>query len=193
MKRICRLLLLPALFFLTISASAQDTGDCDTCISRFMPDTGKTYVFSAWVSCKDWMDDWNDHLTLTIPTIRMFFNGPDTYLKLKGRGDIIDGWQRIDTTFRIPYGTTELELQFYSDSSSSDTSFYDDVRIFPLGATMKSFVYDQTTMQFVAELDENNYATFYEYDEDGILVRVKRETIRGIETVKETRNNTIKK
>jgi hypothetical protein len=40
----------------------------------------------------------------------------------------------------------------------------------------------------MADLDENNYTTFYEYDDDGTLIRVKRETERGIKTVKESRN-----
>ena len=39
----------------------------------------------------------------------------------------------------------------------------------------------------MSELDENNYATFYEYDDDGSLVRVKKETERGVKTIKETR------
>jgi hypothetical protein len=44
----------------------------------------------------------------------------------------------------------------------------------------------------MAQLDENNYATFYEYDDDGTLVRVKKETERGIKTISETRSALIK-
>ena len=44
----------------------------------------------------------------------------------------------------------------------------------------------------MAELDENNYATFYEYDDDGTLIRVKKETERGIKTIKETRSALLK-
>ncbi|MBI3883032.1 MAG: hypothetical protein HY305_02130 [Sphingobacteriales bacterium] len=40
----------------------------------------------------------------------------------------------------------------------------------------------------MAELDENNYASFYEYDDDGTLTRVKKETERGIKTITETRS-----
>jgi hypothetical protein len=53
---------------------------------------------------------------------------------------------------------------------------------------MKSYVYDDISLRLMAELDENNYATFYEYDDDGSLVRVKKETEQGIKTIKETRN-----
>jgi len=52
---------------------------------------------------------------------------------------------------------------------------------------MKSYIYDPRTLRLSAELDENNYATYYDYDEEGQMVRVKKETIRGIKTIKETR------
>ena len=50
---------------------------------------------------------------------------------------------------------------------------------------MTTYVYDPDNMRFVAQLDENNYASFYEYDEEGQMVRVKRETERGISTISE--------
>jgi hypothetical protein len=39
----------------------------------------------------------------------------------------------------------------------------------------------------MAELDENNFATFYEYDDEGILIRVKKETEKGTMTIRESR------
>jgi hypothetical protein len=53
---------------------------------------------------------------------------------------------------------------------------------------MKSYVYDPVNLRLVAELDENNYAVFYEYDEEGTLIRNKVETKEGIKTIKETRS-----
>jgi hypothetical protein len=44
----------------------------------------------------------------------------------------------------------------------------------------------------MADLDENNFASFYEYDDDGTLIRVKKETERGIKTVRETRSAFLK-
>jgi hypothetical protein len=66
----------------------------------------------------------------------------------------------------------------------------DDIRVHPFNANMKSFVYDPVTLRLMAELDENNYATYFEYDDEGNLMRQKKETERGIMTVKETRQNT---
>ena len=53
---------------------------------------------------------------------------------------------------------------------------------------MKSMVYDPQSLRLMAELDDRNYATFYEYDEEGTLVRVKKETEKGIYTIKESRS-----
>jgi len=53
---------------------------------------------------------------------------------------------------------------------------------------MKSYVYDPVSLRLSAELDANNYTTFYEYDEEGTLIRTKIETREGIKTVSETRS-----
>jgi hypothetical protein len=52
---------------------------------------------------------------------------------------------------------------------------------------MKGHVYNPILMKVMAELDENNYTSFYEYDAEGNLVRIKQETVRGIMTIKEYR------
>ncbi|MNT78232.1 hypothetical protein D3C72_2174470 [compost metagenome] len=57
---------------------------------------------------------------------------------------------------------------------------------------MKSFVYDPLTLRLFAQLDENNYATFYEYDAEGKLVRTKKETDKGILTLSESRMSAAK-
>ncbi len=72
-------------------------------------------------------------------------------------------------------------------ASPTNISYYDDIRIHPCKGNMKVYVYDRISLRLMAELDENNYATFYEYDEQGNLVRTKRETERGIMTTQESR------
>jgi len=53
---------------------------------------------------------------------------------------------------------------------------------------MKSYVYDPVNLRLISELDANNYAAFYEYDEEGTLIRTKVETREGIKTLTETRS-----
>ncbi len=58
---------------------------------------------------------------------------------------------------------------------------------------MKSYIYDPVSLKLTAVLDENNYATFYEYDQEGTLIRTKKETERGIVTISENRQSNQKK
>jgi len=69
------------------------------------------------------------------------------------------------------------------------TIYIDDIRMHPFDAQMKSYAYDDATMRLMAELDENAFATFYEYDDEGLLIRVKKETEKGIMTLKESRSS----
>lgn len=71
--------------------------------------------------------------------------------------------------------------------------YFDDIRIQPFNASMKASVYDPFSLRLMAELDDRNYATLYEYDKDGILVRVKQETEKGIYTIQESRTGLRKK
>jgi len=48
---------------------------------------------------------------------------------------------------------------------------------------MVTYVYDPNNYRLQASLDENNYATFYEYDHEGKLTTVKKETERGVKTI----------
>ncbi|MGZ4063560.1 MAG: hypothetical protein ACXVP0_11370, partial [Bacteroidia bacterium] len=113
------------------------------------------------------------------------------------RSPIIDGWQRVECTFDIPASTTTGDIivslvnssPLPAHTSLACDSYFDDIRIQPFTSSMKSFVYNPLNLRYVAELDANNFATFYEYDEEGSLVRVKKETERGIMTLKESKNH----
>ncbi len=90
----------------------------------------------------------------------------------------------------VPSNVTQMNVAL--QSLSSQGVFFDDLRIHPFNSNMKSSVYNPDNIRLMAELDENNYATYYEYDDDGTLMRVKKETIKGIKTLQETRSALIK-
>jgi len=100
-------------------------------------------------------------------------------------GPLIDGWQRYEAKF-TPGASGSVNISFTNTSGSP--IYFDDIRVHPFNAEMKGYVYDPVSLRLVAELDENNYATFYDYDEEGTPVRTKAETQRGIQTIKETRS-----
>jgi hypothetical protein len=111
-------------------------------------------------------------------------------LTLQPSGNIIEGWQRYEAPVILPSDASSMTLTL--QASDSSTTYFDDIRILPYNAEMKSYVYNPVNLRLMAELDENNYATFYEYDDDGTLIRVKKETERGIQTIKETHSALLK-
>jgi hypothetical protein len=111
--------------------------------------------------------------------------------KLHPTGPVIDGWQRISKVVTVPSiagggtGTVIFELK----NGTANTAYFDDFRVQPFRSSMKTYVYDKRSTRLVATLDDENYATFYEYNQEGTLERVKRETERGIMTIQETRTS----
>ncbi len=126
--------------------------------------------------------------------IRLIFKATDeTVISTKEfhpKGNIIDNWQRVLGEFTIPNATAYLSVELVNDNQDIE-AYFDDIRIHPVNGNMKSFVYDPVTQRLMAELDENNYATFYEYDKEGGLVRVKKETEKGVFTIQETRSGNV--
>lgn len=155
---------------------------CDACESSFAPLPGEEYVISAWVK-----ENITGTTTYNNPNITLQFEGSYTSEgPFRPSGAIIDGWQRIESVFTVPYEAEKIKIKLNNDGNSN--VFFDDVRVHPFDASMKSFVYDPVTLRLSAELDERNYATYYEYDEEGALIRIKKETERGVMTIQEARN-----
>jgi hypothetical protein len=153
-------------------------------LPSFSPIAGKRLLLSAWV--KEAVDCKCSSYTNNNITIK---TGTGNFVA-KPSGNIIEGWQRIEQVIDVPAGATTFTVTL--NAGASTAVYFDDIRVFPFNGNMKSFAYDPTSLRLMAELDENNYATFYEYDDDGTLVRVKKETARGIKTINETRSALIK-
>lgn len=169
---------------------------CSDFIYPFAPITAngpKKYILSYWVKEKPTVVSAIPVISYPNSSIGISVSGFGSVAmgSLK-KSEIIDGWQRVEQDFTIDaYASGSLNVTLQNTAVS--TSYFDDIRIHPFNSNMKSFVYDPVTLKYVAELDANNFATFYEYDEEGSLVRVKKETERGIMTIKETKNHTKQK
>lgn len=168
-----------------------DKNYCSDCLT-FQPSPEKEYMLSAWVK---------EESAIQVKTYEnaainlIYYNNVNTtddrYIMkvdtLFAKGDIIDGWQRITYKFLIPKGTRTIGIELENKSGGVPV-YFDDLRIHPVDGSVKTFVYDSETFKLMSELDENNYSTFYEYDNEGGLVRVKKETAKGIKTIQETRS-----
>jgi len=100
----------------------------------------------------------------------------------------IDGWYKLEGKLDMGLLALFKELRLVMPANN----YVDDIRLYPDNGNMKSFAYDMTNMRLMAELDENNFATFYEYDQEGVLIRVKKESDRGVLTVSENRKSNAK-
>ena len=157
-------------------------------VANWVPLAGERYTFSAWVRAGN---------TLFTPFIRLITDpGTSGAQNLIGQFDetdnpAIEGWRKVTATFTMPPIGTPIEVQFGMTGGSAGLMFVDDVRIHPADASMVTYVYDPALHWLKAVLDDRNYATFYNYDEEGTLVQVKKETERGVMTLRTTRKNVI--
>ncbi|HEY0679884.1 MAG TPA: hypothetical protein VGD17_16485 [Chitinophagaceae bacterium] len=145
----------------------------------FEPLPNGKYVVSAWVK-----DD--QPSTLTAP-VTLTVNGVSFTVTRKAT---VEKWKQVEGIIDlslVPLTNNKITIQIRPVAGGS--VFLDDVRIQPFEANMKTFVYDDKTLRLMAELDENNFATLYEYDDEGNLIRLKKETDRGIITIKEMRHS----
>ncbi|KGO78772.1 hypothetical protein Q763_16730 [Flavobacterium beibuense F44-8] len=162
---------------------------CKSC-ETFQPAPGGKYWISAWVK-----EEQNIQVkTYTQGVLKLIFEDGDEQevanIELLPTGDIIDGWQRIAAKFEIPALAQVMRIELINLSPNIPV-YFDDIRVHPLNASMKSFVYDSETFRLMAELDDNNYSTYYEYDNEGGLVRIKKETSKGVKTIQESRSGNV--
>lgn len=173
-----------------VSAPALEklTTNKNILLPNFSPTPGKKMLVSVWVKelqdckCTSYQNN----------KVAVIVKGPGTEnaVVMQPSGSIIEGWQRYEIPVDVAGNATSITVAMQATGNA--TVFFDDLRIHPYNANMKSFVFHPVNLRLMAELDENNYATFYEYDDEGTLIRVKKETQRGIKTIKETRSSQAK-
>lgn len=163
----------------------------------FRPDLGKEYLFSAWILKENSAEEtsYSNVVAQVLVNDQDGVNG----VYFHPSGPIIDGWQKIEGTFTAPASLNnyedvpEFQVKILNYEANSDkVAYVDDVRIMPVKSSMQSFVYNKEA-RLSSILDDNNYAAFYGYNSQGDLIRINKETERGIMTVKEIRQNRAKK
>jgi hypothetical protein len=164
---------------------------------------GKTYQLSGWVS-RDDVDAPTLRSPETLPaTERMGFrvsylDGAGNKLGevlLEPLGAVVEGWQQVVGAIEPMDGTAFIAIGLQSGKQRIGLqdvvkpAYFDDLRFFPEKGNIETYVYDPRDFRLRASLDKNNFATLYSYDAEGRLFLVRKETVRGIETVRETRTN----
>ena len=144
------------------------------CIPPFSPTSDKEYIVGGWIK-----------KGTSTATISVSVTGGGTAINpVMIVGKEIDGWARVESLpFKILPGYTAISISL--TNSGSSPVYFDDIRVHPFLAGMTSVVYDPVTLLPLATHDGYNYTTFYNYDENLELVRVKVETEEGIRTIME--------
>ena len=135
-------------------------------------EVGKDYIFSAWVHIAD-----NNVFTFE-NLVDVAFAGN----LCKSKGNIINGWQRIET--RFTYDGLPVEMVLGSYTMPIDFNI-DDIRVFPAEGNIQTYVYDPVDYKVTEILDNNNFFTRYSYDSEGNVTSVSKETQEGIKTIQE--------
>ncbi|MBS1773940.1 MAG: hypothetical protein JST82_13865 [Bacteroidetes bacterium] len=152
----------------------------------FSFDTTRVYVASVWL--RPVSGGYSDAITAASNTkMNITYSSLSVLKNFQLKTGNIDGWYKAECI-------VDLRMDIHGVSITlPDNVYFDDIRFVPRDATMKSFVYDPLTFKLIAQMDENNFATFYEYDKEGLLIRVKKETDKGIMTISESRRSNAKK
>jgi hypothetical protein len=147
----------------------------------------QNFILSLWIkSPSNTVSNYSTDFELGINNVAVL---------LANKTNIIDGWQKLEYNVTVPANTAigNFNITFKNNTSTSADIFVDDFRIHPYNASLVGYVYDPYSLRIMAQLDDRNFATINEYDNEGKLVRNKKETEKGIFTVSENRSSLIKR
>lgn len=128
----------------------------------------------------------------TSPILKVAFydfgNNVSTELQMKEIATAGE-WKLFEAKWTPSYTLTQ---PVWMGISSSETNVYmDDLRYQPQKSEMVCYVYDKV-QRLVAVLDDQHFASLYQYNDEGLLVRKQKETIKGIKTISEQQYNSKK-
>ncbi|MBL0035816.1 MAG: hypothetical protein IPP26_08620 [Flavobacteriales bacterium] len=101
-------------------------------------------------------------------------------------------WVQCQATVDLPSGSAaySIDITCVNVAANSGTTWIDDVRVQPKDAQMTAYVYDPNNYRLLATFDDQHFGMYYQYNDEGKLVRKLIETERGLRTVQETQYNT---
>lgn len=85
------------------------------------------------------------------------------------------------------------EFDLVVSSPITGTLKVDDVKFQPVDAQTTCYVYDLRSLRLLTQFDDEHFGLYYQYNDEGKLIRRLIETERGMKTVQETQYNTPRK
>jgi hypothetical protein len=155
--------------------------------NSFAPRPGHSYYISFWTRRASVS---SGNTNNTVPNAKVELRSGSNLIgnfQPDANSSPVDGWYKVEGVFTMPTTANNFELRMYQ--VEDDNVLIDDLRIQPFNSGMEAYVYDPTNYRLLATLSNQNYATFYNYDEEGNLIQTKVETERGIKTITQNRSN----
>jgi hypothetical protein len=184
----------------SISKTLNAGGSFRLAMNDLTLEAGKRYFLSLWIK-EGQIDPANISFSLDQGVIGVNETGYTTTftaLQISGQaqdmensGSLIEGWRRIAYDFTVSGSSSakNIFLKVQNNEASSLTISLDDVLVLPYEASVNMFAYDLVSLKLLSQLDENGFATHYDYDPAGNLYQVRKETEKGIKTIQHTVQN----
>jgi YD repeat-containing protein len=108
----------------------------------------------------------------------------------------IGNWYLLTLDFTVPVSTDGLTMEvctYFPPPATSPPSttaiYFDDFRVHPILSPVSAYVYDTKNGRLTATLNQQNFATLYNYDQTGRLKSTYQETLQGFAKVTENSFN----
>ncbi len=151
-------------------------------------ETGRTYVAKVWVHK---LSPPTAALSLQLNgTTTGAYTDTKTVMRNNPANVTVGDWVLMSVELEVPAnfntGTTHNLLLSLSNNGSTGKAYFDDLAFHPKDAVMTGNVYNEKTGALVAQLDNDNFATFYTYDNAMRLTSASKEYSGGIRKVTES-------
>ena len=151
-------------------------------------EVGRTYVAKVWVHK---LSPPTAALSLQLNgTTTGAYTDTKTVMRNNPANVTVGDWVLMSVELEVPAnfntGATHNMLLSLSNNGSAGKAYFDDLAFHPKDAMMTGHVYNEKTGALVAQLDNDNFATFYTYDQAMRLTSASKEYSGGIRKVTES-------
>lgn len=152
-------------------------------------DVGRTYIAKVWVH--------NSSPATAAITIRLdgnvgisHVNITKTITKADATNVTVGNWTLMSTEIDVPANFNTLVshqmLVYVSNVAGTGTAYFDDFSFHPKDAVITGNVYNEKTGLLIAQLDNDNFATLYNYDNAARLISSYKEYSGGVKKISES-------
>lgn len=151
-------------------------------------EVGRTYIAKVWVHK---LSPSNAALSIQINgTAGSAYTDTKTVTRSNPANVTVGDWVLMSVELEVPANfntaATHNMLISLSNNGSTGKAYFDDLAFHPKDAVMTGNVYNAKTGALIAQLDNDNFATFYTYDNAMRLTSASKEYSGGIKKVTES-------